>query len=216
LATVGRLTASLAHEINNPMQAIKGAMDLIFEESDDQESVRVYTQLAYRQAARVTDLVERMQRIYRPQGDQPEAVVVNTLLRDTIVDARKEMARQNVKLETDFAGEMRPVWVTAHQLHLVFLNIILHLSLEIGEADGGLLLVRSGEFEEWVRVEFITAVSIPALKNLSNDNPDNTPRQINFGLSFSQDIVQAYDGQLELLLVEDKLVVRIDLPPMNE
>ena len=79
-----------------------------------------------------------------------------------------------------------------------------------------MLRIRSAAVDEWVQVDFTTAVSIPALQNLSQNNPESTLRQINFGLSFSQDIVQTYDGQLELLLVEDELIVRITLPPMNQ
>ena len=215
LATVGRLTASLAHEINNPMQAIKGAMDLVLEELDDPEALRHYAELSIRQVNRVTDLVQRMQQIYRPQGDKPEAVLINKLLQDTITDARKEMGRQKVTLGTHFTTDVLPVWAIKNQLHLVFLSIMLHLCAEMGEAGGGLLKICSCRSEKWMRIEFITAVNIPSLKSLLTDTPKDTPRQIDFGLSFSQDIIQTYDGKFDLLLVDNNLVVRIDLPPMK-
>ncbi len=68
---IGRLTASLFHEINNPMQAIHGAMALALEELDAPESIEAYVNLSQREAQRVIDLIQQVRSIYRPHSDQP-------------------------------------------------------------------------------------------------------------------------------------------------
>ncbi|HEY85832.1 MAG TPA: GAF domain-containing protein, partial [Chloroflexi bacterium] len=101
LATVGRLTASLSHEINNPMQAIQGALNLALEELDSPEDLTVYLQLSLVESERVIQLLSRMRQIYRPQNDNSERINLNDILQEAISLANKEFRRQKITLRAD-------------------------------------------------------------------------------------------------------------------
>ena len=215
LATVGRLTASLAHEINNPMQAIKGAMALALEEMDDPVSLREYIELAMGQADRVAQLVGRMRQIYRPHTDAPETVDLNHLLQETITVARKEMRRQNTRLEVTLMPELPAVWASANQLHLVFLNIALNVCQMIGDNGGGELLVRTYAALPMIRIEFTTAVSLIPIAALTKILQGEMPKEIGFGFSLSRDITIAHGGTLRLFQQDEQATFRIELPALT-
>ncbi len=217
LATVGRLTASLAHEINNPLQAIKGAMVLALEELDDPKALQDYINLSAEQADRVTQLVSRMRQIFRPQSDSLEMVNVRYILQEVIAVSRKEMNRQNVQVQTDFAVDLPSVMVVSNQLHLVFLNIILNFSEKNKKKGGGVLHISATPVSDELRpervcIEFVTAVSLLPLAGLQQLLYGETPKETGFGLSFSQDIITAYGGTLHLSDLDDQTIFRIELP----
>jgi len=215
LATVGRLTASLAHEINNPMQAIKGAMALALEEMDDPVSLREYIELAMGQAERVVQLVGRMRQIYRPHTDAPETVELNHLLQEIITVARKEMRRQNTRLEVALMPDLPPVWASANQLHLVFLNIALNVCQMIGDNGGGELLIRTYTVLPMVRIEFTTAVSLIPIASLTKILQGEMSKETGFGFSLSRDITTAHGGTLHLFEQEEQATFRIELPALT-
>ena len=216
LATIGRLTASLAHEINNPMQAIKGALTLALEELDDPVSLREYLELAIGQADRVAKLVGRMRQIYRPHTDAPEAVDLNHILQETIAVSRKEMRRQNTKLEVSFLPDLPAVWASANQLHLVFLNTSLNVCDMIGRRGGGTLFLRTYATPSTVRIEFTTAVSLIPVANIAKLLQGEIPEEIGLGLSLSRDITIAHGGTLQLLEQNEQVTFRIELPTLNK
>ncbi len=215
LATVGRLTASLAHEINNPMQAIKGAMALALEELDDPVSLREYLELAIDQADRVATLVDRMRQIYQPHTDAPEAVDLNHVLQETITVARKEMRRQNTTLEISLLPDLPVVWASANQLHLVFLNTLLNLGDMIGKHGGGKLFIRTYATPSVVRIEFTTAVSLIPIASLTKLLHGEAPEEMGFGLSLSRDTIIAHGGTLDLIEHDEQVTFRIELPTLD-
>ena len=91
LATVGRLTASLSHEINNPMQAIQGALNLALEELDSPEDLTTYLQLSLTESERIIQLLSRMRQIYCPENDHQERINLNEILREAIKLADKSL-----------------------------------------------------------------------------------------------------------------------------
>ncbi len=215
LATVGRLTASLSHEINNPMQAIQGALALALEELDDPAAVTAYLQMSQRESERVVQLIDRMRQIYRPGGDQSETVSLNELLREAAVIARKELANQRVRLRIELAPDLPPLQVVVNQMHLVFLNLILNLSQAIGRAGGGELLVRSCHSPERVCFEFSTEVPLNARASWARAlEPEAWQEQpeLSFGVSVTHDIIMAHGGAIGVHGREGQTIFRLELP----
>ena len=65
LAAVGRLSASIAHEINNPLEAVTNLLYLINEEKDLPDQARSFTHLAQQELARVSQIATQTLRFYR-------------------------------------------------------------------------------------------------------------------------------------------------------
>ena len=215
LATLGRLTATLSHEINNPMQAIQGALTLSLEELDNPAELSNYINLSLDESKRVVKLLNRMRQVYRPQTDITETLNLNHLLQETITLARKELKRQNIKLHLDLASNLPRLSVVANQLHLVFLSLLLNLSDAISAADGHELRLRSYTTGQAIRVEFsapISAVPIANWLDAFNSGTAGPEMNLSFGLSLSQDIVAAHGGAIEMRHFKEKIICRVELP----
>ncbi len=214
LATVGRLTASLSHEINNPMQAIQGALNLALEELDSPEDLTTYLQLSLKEAERVIQLLNRMRQIYRPENDKLEQVDINRILHEVIALANKEFRRQKINFSADIDANLPPLLAAANQLNLVFLSILLNLSDAIGVAGGGDLRLRAYVKSTALRVEFSTRLS-NIIANSWVDifkTPSGKETDLSFGLSFGKDIISAHNGVIDYIKQDQKIMCRIELP----
>jgi len=215
LATLGRLTAVLSHEINNPMQAIQGALTLSLEEINNPTELETYIHLSLDESSRVVNLLNRMRQVYRPQTDTMELIDLHNTLQETIALARKELKRQKIRLHADLAADLPRLNMVANQIHLVFLSLLLNLSDAIGAVDGHDLYLRSYTVSHVVRIEFSTHISalpmgdwLDAFKSNGNDNEVS----MSLGLSLSQDIIVAHGGVIELDRQGKRVVCRIELP----
>ncbi len=216
LATMGRLTATLSHEINNPMQAIQGALALALEELNSPPDLMTYLQLCQTESTRVVQLLNRMRQIYRPQTGLQKSIDLNQTLREVITLARKELKRQKITLQTDLAPNLPRLTAAADQLHLVFLSLMLNMGDTIGAAGGSKLFLRSYALPHAARIEFSTSFSsTTALDNLTAAftglDPD-TDSPLDFGLFISQDIIAAHNGSIEVERQEQQVIFRVELP----
>ncbi|MCK6629989.1 MAG: GAF domain-containing protein [Anaerolineae bacterium] len=216
LAIIGRLTGALSHEINNPMQAIQGALVLALEELDSPADLAAYLQLCLQESKRVIQLLERLSRIYRPRpSESPEWLDLNALLGEVIQLAHNELKRQKVTLQTHLAPHLPQVRGVPHQLHLVFLSLLLNLSDAIGVAGGGKLQLRSEALPEMVCIEFSTDLAVLPIANwlaVFRAEPTLKEGELSFGLSLSRDIIAAHRGLIELMEQDQQTVCTIKLP----
>jgi transcriptional regulator with GAF, ATPase, and Fis domain len=215
LATIGRLTASLAHEINNPMQVIQGALALALEDLHNTEEITEYLTLSMQEVQRVAKQVQRMRQIYNPPLDEPEPVVIDQLLQDALMAAREETNRLNIHINTDFAPTLGVVTGVLNQLHLAFLSILLKVAETISESKGGELQIRALDHGNTAIIEIAT--SLPYL-HWSEVSPaiEQPPKPISlddlFGLSLSRDIILAHGGSMDLQSDETETCLRVVLP----
>ncbi len=215
LVTIGRLTASLSHEIKNPMQAIQGALALSMEELNNPQELTMYLNLCSKESERVVQLIDRMVQIYRPQAELPKTLDLSSLLQEVMGIARKELKRQQITLQADLGSGLPPIMAVANQLHLVFLSLILNLGDAIGTTGGGKLQLRFYASSQAVHVELSTDVSDLALADWSNvlaSGPSEEKAEFSFGLSMSYDIIMAHGGTIELNQTDHQTVCRIDFP----
>jgi GAF domain-containing protein len=216
LAIIGRLTASLSHEINNPMQAIQGALALALEEMNDAEALVTYITMSQRESERVVQLINRLRQIYRPATDpQPEAVSLNLLLKDAALMVRKELSNQKVKFRPGLADALPPVRAIVGQIHLVLLNLLLDLSQAIGQAGGGELAVRSYGLGQTVCLEFSTQLAFVTRLNWTCElAPGGGPSQpeLGFDVPLSRDIIQAHGGAIRYATEGQRAIYTVELP----
>lgn len=220
LRTIGRLTASLAHEINNPMQAIQGALELALEDPANRQEVEEYIRLSQQEASRVVKVVSRMRQLYRPSGEQPEIVLVPALLREILKITREEIQNQHITLKPNLPPDLPPVLGVANQLYLAFLSIVLHLTDAIGSAGGGGLAITASVAQEIVWVEFSTPVPMAAALGFTPEKgADGGAEGIGesiFGLASTADTLRANGGVLRLLEREAQTLVRVELPILSQ
>jgi signal transduction histidine kinase/ligand-binding sensor domain-containing protein len=202
MAALGRLTASLAHEISNPLQVLRSGFRLLLNrEITDEGKRRQYLQAANRQAERLINLVERTLDFYRPSSGQPESTNVNAVLDETLLLAGKKLEHSRVNVNRRFASGLPPVEAVADQLGQVFLNLILNAMQAMPE--GGELTVETtrDDVAGEVRIAFTdTGVGIPddEIPRLFEPFFTTRPEGSGLGLPISYGIVERHDGRIEV------------------
>jgi signal transduction histidine kinase len=99
LAVAGRMAASIAHEINNPLAAVTNVLYLI-STSTDLESVRKYNAIAQEELRRISDIANQTLRFYRAPNP-PERVKVSEVTDSALALFRAKMRNQNIKVHRD-------------------------------------------------------------------------------------------------------------------
>jgi signal transduction histidine kinase len=212
LATVGRLTATLSHEINNPMQAIRGALTLAQEDLSDTESLQDYLTMCINESDRVVDLIDKMRHVYLPQSDDTDPVKLNEALQTVMVFAQKVSIRQGVEIHMDLAPDLSPIQIAGDQIHLVLFSLILNLSDAVAAGGGDQMLIRTSAGDESVRVEFVTPGDLGSVAGLFNQQAAQPLTQSDISLAFSQDIIRSMNGELTFAAQGHDVIVSLELP----
>ncbi|MEW5867693.1 MAG: GAF domain-containing protein [Chloroflexota bacterium] len=215
LATIGRLTASLAHEINNPMQALRGALTLAREELHNPQELAGYLEISMVEVERVVNLVQRLRQVYQPSSDKPELVPIQSIIHDALSVARKELSRQNVKMHIDISPSLGKVAGITSQLHLAFLCIFLRISDLLGSAGGGVVRLSALDQGDEAGIEFIASaggVDWIGLGPDAEESSEHIPLDEVIGLSLARDILIAHGGNLNVDCCEQRTCLQVTLP----
>lgn len=136
-AATGRLAATIAHEVNNPMEAIKNAIYLLAG-AVPENAMPVYNILKS-ETERVARIVRQMLGLYR-NTEQVKPVNVNTIIEDTLLLLNRQLQRSNVEVISD----LRPLpdaVIAADQIRQVLSNLV--INAKDAMPNGGRLRIRS-------------------------------------------------------------------------
>ncbi|MCX7838779.1 MAG: ATP-binding protein [Anaerolineae bacterium] len=199
MAATGRLAASIAHEINNPLQAISGCIDLA-QATSDLEKIRRYLTLASTELERLAGVVRRMLDFYRPARAERVPVNVRELMEDVLLLSGKRLQHARVRVSTRWADEIPYVNGVADQLKQVFLNLILN-AIE-AMPQGGTLDIRGQTIQDgghWVVLSIADSGAGVAPQDLERifepfftTKPDGT----GLGLAVSHSIITQHGGRI--------------------
>ncbi|HEY2392832.1 MAG TPA: ATP-binding protein [Candidatus Angelobacter sp.] len=145
LAAVGRLSASIAHEINNPLEAITNLLYLIDRSDELPDSLRNYTKMAQQELARVSQIATQTLRFYR-QSTARNAVRVSELLDQVLKLYQGRLTSAGVEVVRDYRGA-EPLVCFDGELRQVFTNLIGN-ALDASRESGPITL-REREATDW-------------------------------------------------------------------
>jgi two-component system NtrC family sensor kinase len=202
LTTAGKLAASLAHEINNPLQSIIGCVGLAEEALASGESAEEYLSLARAELRRVAGMVGRMRDLHRPPGvEERRRVDINDLLEQVLGLTRRRCEDAGVRTKWHPHASLPPVAAAPDQLRQVFLNMILNAVEAM--ADGGNLVVRTERTANppGVRIAFAdggVGIAPDVLPHIFKAFYSTKPGGTGVGLAITQDIVRRHGGTIEV------------------
>jgi signal transduction histidine kinase len=122
LAVTGRLAASIAHEINNPLEAVTNLLYLIRLTPDPDQAQR-YLSNAEQELARVAEIAKQTLRFYR-EPNHPIDTEVSSVLRSVLVLYNSRLAAANIAVEVDAGDSNAPVLSSPGELRQVIANIV--------------------------------------------------------------------------------------------
>jgi GAF domain-containing protein len=127
LAATGKLAASLAHEINNPLQAIQNCLHLVTRKRPlDEAKRRTYLAMAEEEVHRLIDLVQRMLDFYRPSAEKVAPVEIRAVLDDVLSLAGKRLQHGGIAVHLTETSPSPLLDGVSNLLKQVFLNIIIN------------------------------------------------------------------------------------------
>jgi signal transduction histidine kinase len=143
LAVTGRLAASIAHEINNPLASVTNLLYLIGGSSSLEET-KTYTQMAATELARVSEIVTQTLQFYR-EPNKPVIVQVTEIVDSALTLYQPRLRAAEIVIERDFR-ECSPIMAMAGELRQVILNLIGNSLDAIGH--DGTLKIRASNARE--------------------------------------------------------------------
>lgn len=203
MATVGRLMATIAHEINNPLQAVQNCLHLAGRLELPPDSRDSYLSLAQEELERLMLIVQRMLGYYRPGRLDRKPASINDLIERVIILARKKMEDQKVQVALDLGMNLPQVLVVGDQIQQVILNLVLNACEAM--PDGGKIHIttcKNGDLvETWIE-DTGPGVQPEQRERLFEPFASTKEDGTGLGLSVSYGIISAHGGILEL--IEDK------------
>ena len=204
VTTMGELTASLAHEIRQPIAAaVTNARTCLRWLGRDQPDVAEGREAAARiikDVTRASDIISSISVMFKKGALQRQAVDVNELIREMIVLLRSEANRYSISIRTELAEDLPKVMADRVQLQQVFMNLMLNGIDAMKETSGGSELAIKSETDAG---QLLISVSDTGV-GLPPEQADKIFRAFfttkdsgtGMGLPISRSIIESHGGHL--------------------
>lgn len=199
LATAGRMTASMAHEINNPLQAVQNCLHLAAREDLPREMRQKYYEMTQSELERLMATVQRMMDFYRPNAER-ESVNVIDMIDNVLGLLATQLQTRGIRVTTAWPAKVSYVDAVGSQLQQVFMNIILN-AFDAMPA-GGDLMISIQQRHGKVEIEFQdNGPGVPSELQESIFEPfiSTKAKGTGLGLSVSYGIIISHGGNLEFV-----------------
>lgn len=203
LASLGRLTAGIAHEIGNPLTSVSSFLQILREmETEDFKKESLDTIMFH--ITRIADIVRHLSGLSKLPPTELKEVQVNDVIVSSLGLLQFDRRAKAVKIRKELVP-IPHVVADANQLSQVFVNLILNAVDAMSE--GGTLTIRSAEGDEDVRIEFEdTGPGIPEenIKRVFDPFYTTKDKGTGLGLSVSYGIIKRFGGEISVQNVPPK------------
>jgi signal transduction histidine kinase len=201
VAAMGRLVASIAHEINNPLQAIHNSLHLTLSAGLGPDKRQSYVRMAQAEVERLMTIARSMLDFCRPSRGKSIPTDLNQIVQSVLSLADKRLQQGGVHVQTLLAQDLPRVLAVPDQIGQVFLNIVINAVEAM--SSGGRLEVSTGPAGdgEWIEAWFRDdGPGIPEDRLDRVFEPFYTTKKdgTGLGLAISYGIIERHGGMMEL------------------
>ena len=202
LAAIGELSAGVAHEINNPLAAIKGFSELLLARYDLDEAVKSDVEAISKEAQRATKITQDLLSFARRHEPEKCFISINEALAKSLDLCACHMKANNIDMAVEFDPELPKTMADFFQMQQVFVNIIVNAEQAMAEANGrGKLTVKTQKDDNLIRISFTDNGPGIAEGNLKMVfDPFFTTKEVGkgtgLGLSICYGLVEAHGGRI--------------------
>ena len=201
LALVGRLLASVSHELNNPIQAIQNALFLLKDEESFSEQGRQDLDIVLSETERMAALIDRLRSTYRPtHSEDYQDIQLNDLVEYVNALTATHMRHSDIRFEFQPDPDLPPISGIPEQLRQVILNLFMN-AIE-AMPNGGQLTVRTEQLPRQKKVLLTFAdtgagIDPQILPHIFEPFITNKDKGTGLGLTISYDIIQQHHGEIQ-------------------
>jgi PAS domain S-box-containing protein len=206
VATMGQLTASIAHEVNQPIAAsvtnAQAALRWMNRPEPDLEEARRCLGRVVRDAARAGEVVGRIRDLIKRAPPRKDLVEINSAIREVIEVTRSEALKNAVSVQTELADDLPFIHGDRVELQQVLLNLIINAVEAMTDMSEGprdvLLMTKKTEADEvLISVRDSGPGLAPAIRDsLFKAFQTTKPNGLGLGLSICRSIIETHGGCL--------------------
>jgi NO-binding membrane sensor protein with MHYT domain len=203
--TLGELTASISHEVNQPLAAIvtngQVCLRLLALETPRPDEMRAIVERIVRDANRASEVIQRIRALAKRSEPQMVSLEINEVIREAILLVQREVLSHEVALRTELAPALPPVSGDRVQLQQVVINLLMNgveAMAPITDRPRE-ILIRSQHEAGKVRVAVLDSgigIDSETAAKLFNAFFTTKPSGMGMGLSISRSIIRAHGGSL--------------------
>jgi PAS domain S-box-containing protein len=204
VSTMGELTASLAHEIKQPIGAAvtnaEACLRLIDRREPDLPEAREAAFEMIKDARRAADIIDHVRSLFRKGSPSPEEIVdVNEVIREMVVMLQKEADRHSVRMSTDLTKGLTQVMADRVQLQQALMNLMLNGIEAMGDTTGELSIKSQlGEGNQVLISVSDTGMGLPTenADEIFNAFFTTKSQGTGLGLAITRSIVESHGGRI--------------------
>src|SRR6266513_4000607 len=205
VTTMGELTASLAHEVNQPIAAASTnantCLRWLAADTPNLEEARAAAMRIVNDGKRAAEIISRTRQLFKKDSSQRELVDVNEIIQEMTVLLRGETTRFNILVATDLAADPPKVMADRVQVQQVLMNLMINGIEAMKDEDGPReLAIRSqrAENEQLLVSVSDTGIGLPPQQanQIFNAFFTTKPHGTGMGLRISRSIVESHGGRL--------------------
>jgi signal transduction histidine kinase/CheY-like chemotaxis protein len=204
VTTMGELTASLAHEVNQPIAAAitnaNTCLRWLARDHPDLEEARAAAMRIVKDSTRAAEIIKRTRLLFKKDTPDRELVDINELVREMIVLLRNEAMRYNVVVRTELATDLPQVMGDRVQLQQVLMNLMINAIDAMKDMDDTRKLIiesERAENEQLLVSVSDTGIGLPSeTDHLFNAFFTTKPHGTGMGLRISRSIIESHGGRL--------------------
>jgi NO-binding membrane sensor protein with MHYT domain/signal transduction histidine kinase len=205
VTTMGELTASLAHEVNQPIGAAvtnaSTCLRWLAGDTPNLEEARAAAMRVVTDGKRAAEIISRVRLMFKKGTAERELVDVNEVVREMIILLQREAARHSISVRTELSGDLPPVTGDRVQLQQVMMNLIINSIDAMKDVEGTRELVISSQRTENAQIQISVMDTGAGLPQQHADQIFNAffttkSHGTGLGLRISRSIVESHGGRL--------------------
>jgi PAS domain S-box-containing protein len=205
VTTMGELTASLAHEVNQPIAATGTDANTCLRwlacDTPNIEEARAAAMRIVKDVKRTAEIMTRIRQLFKKGSSQREVVDVNEIIREMIVLLHGEITRYNILVGTDLTADIPQVTADRVQLQQVLMNLMINGIEAMKDADRTRELAiksRRADTDQVLVSVNDTGIGLPRkqMEKIFNAFFTTKPHGTGMGLRISRSIIESHGGKL--------------------
>lgn len=210
-ATAGQLAAGIAHEIRNPITAIKGFIQLIL---DEQESESVYIKIIESEIDRIEEILKELMILAKPTRKKFERLNIRVLLEQVLMLMETQALLNNIEVERKYLLSEEDIHGDANQLKQVFINYIKNaieampyggkLQIECAYYNRSFVRIKIKDQGCGIPIEIIDRIGDPFFTTKENGT--------GLGMAVSNQIIQEHKGEMKINSNTEGTCIEVKLP----